>query len=77
MTPSDNEGNCSNPKADIGAQQPAIRPARLGSGNQVSFPPEEASGEPDRLLDIDGLLKLVRLISVVKEGGSEELTRET
>jgi hypothetical protein len=36
-----------------------------------------ASGEPDRLLDIDGLLKMVRLISIVKEGGSEELTRET
>ena len=42
---------------------------KAGSGNQVSVPSNMGSSETDRLLDIDGLLDMAKLISAVREEG--------
>jgi hypothetical protein len=69
MPSPDNAGNGSDPAADIGAQRSAISSAGLDSDNQESFPSDTASSETERLLDINGLLDMVKLISVARREG--------
>jgi len=62
MSSPDDARKSSNPKAD--------------SSNRGSFTPSPASSQTDRLLDINGLLDMVRLISTVrKEGRIGEASR--
>lgn len=65
----DNAGKGFNPAASVGTQGPGISSAGLGSDNQESFSSDMASGETERLLDINGLLDMVILISVVRKEG--------
>ncbi len=69
MSSSDYAGNGSNQAAGVDAQRPPISPAGSGTHNQDSSSPDTISGETGRLLDIDGLLKIARLIEkIMKEG---------
>lgn len=55
MSSPDDAKKGSNPKASL--------------GNQVPVPPSMGSSETDRLLDINGLLDMAKLISAVREEG--------
>lgn len=66
MSAPDNPGNGSNQMTD-GVQRPAIGAAGIGSDKRESFPLDTMSSETERLLDINGLLDMVKLISVVSK----------
>jgi hypothetical protein len=50
-------------------QRPVINPAESSLHNQSALTPDSATNETEKLLDIDGLLEMMRIISAVKEDG--------
>lgn len=69
MSSSEDTGNVIDPTADVNVKRPATSTPRIDSSNHSSLPPDTASGEAERLLDIDGLLEMARLIRIVRDDG--------
>jgi hypothetical protein len=55
--------------AGSNVQRPVINPAESRLHNQSALTPDSATNETEKLLDFDGLLEMVRIISAVKEDG--------
>lgn len=50
-------------------QRPVINPAESSLHNQSAHTPDSTTNETEQLLDLDGLLEMMRIISGVKEDG--------
>jgi hypothetical protein len=67
--PLDNAPDGLNPVSGVDIERPVTSSVGLGQDNQNTFIPDSATNETEKLLDIDGLLEIARLISCIREDG--------
>jgi hypothetical protein len=69
MPAADDAANALSQVADSDVGQPMISSAEPSSRKRSAVTKHSAAGETERLLDIDGLLEIARLIEKVREDG--------
>jgi hypothetical protein len=62
MPPADNASDGLRRVTGVDVERPVISPVDHDSGGQSAAPPAPPASQPKRLLDINGLLELARLI---------------
>ncbi|MCA1568290.1 MAG: hypothetical protein LC803_22125 [Acidobacteria bacterium] len=67
MPQADNASNDLKHMNGVDMERPLISPAEPSSGSQDAVPPSPAVGEPERLLDINGLLEIVKILNNIRK----------